>query len=111
MLKYLETKSPILNENTFSDKFTDKRVLVMGSGPSVNSVKWEELEYDAIVTTTFFYLNDKVRNLKIQWSEKSSITIVLCAKGYPSNYIKNSESFTRCYIHIIRSKSIISKWS
>ena len=34
---------------------------------------------------------DKVRNLKIQWSEKSSITIVLCAKGYPSNYIKNSE--------------------
>lgn len=64
MLKYLETKSSILNENTFSDKFTDKRVLVMGSGPSVNSVNWEKLEYDVIVTTTFFYLNDKVRNLK-----------------------------------------------
>ena len=34
---------------------------------------------------------NKISNLKINWSEKSSITIVLCAKGYPSNYIKNSE--------------------
>ena len=30
-------------------------------------------------------------NLKIEWTKKSSITIVLCAKGYPSNYIKDSE--------------------
>ena len=30
-------------------------------------------------------------DLKIEWSRKSCITIVLCAKGYPSNYIKNSE--------------------
>ena len=34
---------------------------------------------------------NQINNLKIQWTEKSSITIVLCAKGYPSNYIKNSE--------------------
>jgi len=34
---------------------------------------------------------NQIKNLKIQWSKKSSITIVLCAKGYPSNYIKNSE--------------------
>ncbi len=34
---------------------------------------------------------NRINNLKIQWTEKSSITIVLCAKGYPSNYIKNSE--------------------
>ncbi len=34
---------------------------------------------------------DKLGNLKIKWSNKNSITIVLCAKGYPSNYIKNSE--------------------
>ena len=34
---------------------------------------------------------NKLNNLKIEWSKKSSITIVLCAKGYPFNYINNSE--------------------
>ena len=34
---------------------------------------------------------NKINNLKIEWNKKSSITIVLCAKGYPSNYIKDSE--------------------
>jgi len=34
---------------------------------------------------------DKVNTIKILWNKKSCITIVLCAKGYPSNYIKNSE--------------------
>lgn len=64
MLKFLETKSSTLSDNTFSEKFTGKKVLVIGAGPSVNSVSWENIEYDSIVTTTHFYLNDKVRNLK-----------------------------------------------
>ena len=34
---------------------------------------------------------DKSNNLKIKWNKNSCITIVLCAKGYPNNYIKNSE--------------------
>ena len=34
---------------------------------------------------------NKLNTLKIEWTKKNSITIVLCAKGYPSNYIKNSE--------------------
>ena len=34
---------------------------------------------------------NKINNLKIEWINKNSITIVLCAKGYPLNYIKNSE--------------------
>jgi phosphoribosylamine--glycine ligase len=34
---------------------------------------------------------NEIHNLKIKWNKKSSIAIVLCAKGYPSNYIKNSE--------------------
>ena len=36
-------------------------------------------------------IKNKLNKLKIQWNKKNSITIVLCAKGYPSNYIKNSE--------------------
>jgi len=34
---------------------------------------------------------NNLRNLQINWSKKNSITIVLCAKGYPSKYIKDSE--------------------
>jgi phosphoribosylamine--glycine ligase len=34
---------------------------------------------------------DKLNNLKIKWNKNSCITIALCAKGYPNNYIKNSE--------------------
>ena len=64
MLKYLETKSTTLNENTLSSKFTGKKVLVMGSGNSINDVNWEALNYDCIATTTHFYLNDKVRKLQ-----------------------------------------------
>ena len=32
-----------------------------------------------------------LNNLKIEWNNDSCITIVMCAKGYPGNYIKNSE--------------------
>ena len=64
MLKRLETNSTKLSEDTFSNKFTGKKVLVMGSGNSINEVNWENLEYDCIATTTHFYLNDKIRNLK-----------------------------------------------
>jgi len=34
---------------------------------------------------------DKLDNLKIKWTKNNSITIVLCAKGYPLKHIKNSE--------------------
>ena len=34
---------------------------------------------------------NQLSNLKIDWAKKNCITIVLCAKGYPFNYIKDSE--------------------
>jgi len=34
---------------------------------------------------------NKLSDLKIEWTNNSCITIVLCAKGYPSFYIKDSE--------------------
>ena len=34
---------------------------------------------------------NKINNLKFKWNKKNCITIVLCAKGYPSKYIKDSE--------------------
>ena len=32
---------------------------------------------------------NSLKNLKIKWKEEKSMTIVLCSKGYPSNYRKN----------------------
>ena len=34
---------------------------------------------------------DKINKINILWNKKSCITIVLCAKGYPASYIKDSE--------------------
>ena len=48
------------------------------------------LETDLLEIIDYATTN-KINNLKIEWTKKSSITIVLCAKGYPYNYIKDSE--------------------
>tara|TARA_Y100001970_G_scaffold90399_1_gene113923 strand:- start:1823 stop:3088 length:1266 start_codon:yes stop_codon:yes gene_type:complete len=36
-------------------------------------------------------LKDSLDDLRIKWKEKECMTIVLCAKGYPGDYIKDSE--------------------
>ena len=48
------------------------------------------LESD-LLTILDFTTKNKIENLAIKWSRKSCITIVLCANGYPSEYIKNSK--------------------
>ncbi len=37
-----------------------------------------------------YSIKNKLNKIKIEWKFKKSITIVLCSKGYPGNYIKNS---------------------
>jgi phosphoribosylamine--glycine ligase len=44
-----------------------------------------------LVNIIDFATTDKLKKIKIKWHEENSITIVLCAKGYPGNYLKNSE--------------------
>ncbi len=34
-------------------------------------------------------IKNKLRNEKIEWRKEKSMTIVLCSKGYPRNYVKN----------------------
>ena len=36
-------------------------------------------------------ITNKLKNTKIEWKNKKSMTIVLCAKGYPGKYSKNLE--------------------
>jgi len=51
-------------------------------------------------------IDNRLDNLKIEWSKKSSITIVLCAKGYPFNYIKDSEIKNLSNISIDKNNQI-----
>tara|TARA_B100000575_G_C23111628_1_gene642189 strand:- start:513 stop:1796 length:1284 start_codon:yes stop_codon:yes gene_type:complete len=44
-----------------------------------------------IITVIENVVKNKLKNLKIQWHKEKSMTIVLCSKGYPSNYKKNVE--------------------
>ena len=48
------------------------------------------LETDLLEIINYATKN-KLNNLKIEWNKKNCITIVLCAKGYPNNYIKDKE--------------------
>lgn len=48
------------NTNLLSENVSDKKVLVLGSGPSAREVDWQSEKWDVLVTTSFFYLNDIV---------------------------------------------------
>ena len=34
---------------------------------------------------------EQLKKVDIEWYDDNAITVVLCAKGYPGNYIKDSE--------------------
>ena len=36
-------------------------------------------------------VSNKLKNIKIDWKQEKSMTIVLCSKGYPGKYKKNIE--------------------
>ena len=59
-----------------------------------------------LVNIIDFATTDKLEKIKIKWHEENSITIVLCAKGYPGNYLKNSEITNLNKININESNQI-----
>lgn len=42
-----------------------KSILIICGGPSVNSVSWENLNYDSVWSCNQFYLNEKIKNKKL----------------------------------------------
>lgn len=48
------------NTNLLLDNLSNKTVLVLGSGPSARDINWSQLNWDVLVTTSFFYLNADV---------------------------------------------------
>ncbi len=49
----------------FLNKFKGKKVLLLAGGPSTNDVKWENLDYDYIVTLNHFFKNERLKNKKV----------------------------------------------
>lgn len=49
----------------FLDQFKGKKVLLLAGGPSTNDVKWENLDYDYIVTLNHFFMNERLKNKKV----------------------------------------------
>jgi len=47
------------------EKFKGKKIMIVGGGPSTNSVNWENVDYDYLWTCNQFNRNDKLKNTKI----------------------------------------------
>ena len=50
--------------------------------------------------------NNNLSKLKIEWDNKKCITIVLCARGYPGEYVKDKEIKNLSKIHLDKSNQI-----
>ena len=51
-------------------------------------------------------INNDLSKLKIEWDNKKCITIVLCAKGYPGEYIKDKEIKNLSKVHLDKNNQI-----
>ena len=50
--------------------------------------------------------NNNLSKLKIEWDNKKCITIVLCASGYPGEYVKDKEIKNLSKIHLDKNNQI-----
>tara|TARA_R110001592_G_scaffold142133_5_gene364123 strand:+ start:8721 stop:9572 length:852 start_codon:yes stop_codon:yes gene_type:complete len=54
----------VSNTTSFLDNIKDKKVLVLGSGPSATEIDWANKDWDILVTTSFFYLVPEILEQK-----------------------------------------------
>ena len=47
------------------DKFKNKKILIVGGGPSTNDLDFNKIEADHIFTSNSFFLNNKLKNKKV----------------------------------------------
>tara|TARA_Y100001963_G_scaffold9243_1_gene11887 strand:- start:1409 stop:2170 length:762 start_codon:yes stop_codon:yes gene_type:complete len=59
-LRFLNSVSDNFNSDKLVEKFSGKKILVVGSGPSTREITWENLEFDSIITCNNFFKNDKL---------------------------------------------------
>ena len=73
------------------NQFKGKKIMVVGSGPTVDSRNWENLDYDFIFTCNRFYRNQKLKARKI-----ALVTVIsenlLCTNPEFINKLKQDQS-------------------
>ena len=82
----------------------DKSLLVVCGGPSVNSVQWENLDFDSIWACNHFYKNEKVRNKKLDLAVVHS-GVVAKFKKVSTNTLHS----TSMYINILMGRILLHK--
>jgi hypothetical protein len=92
--KCVDNEIYFLNNNKHVFENNDnKSVLILGGGPSVNSVNWDNLEYDQIWSCNQFYKNKKIMSQKIDLAMICDWRAVRDDKQLPS-LMKNLNLFT-----------------
>ena len=61
-INYMCTKLDLLKS-----RFEGKKILIVGGGPSTNTVPWEDLQYDSLWTCNEFYKNEKLKDKKVDF--------------------------------------------
>lgn len=46
-------------------KFKNSKILVIGGGPTTNEIDWNPKDYDFIFSCNHFFLNEKIKNIKV----------------------------------------------
>lgn len=59
------TDDIVYNQLADLEKFYNKRILILGGGPSTAEVNWENIEYDYIFSMNNFFMNPKLENINI----------------------------------------------
>ena len=60
-----KTSEIIYKNNSDLNKFKNKKVLVIGAGPTTNHIEWNPDNYDYIFSCNHFFLGEKVKDIKV----------------------------------------------
>ena len=72
------------------EKFKGKKILVLGAGPTTNWYDWNPDEYDYIFSCNHFFLNEKIRKIKVDLAIATS-EVNLKGKEF-LNYIQDNDT-------------------
>ena len=96
---WLDGKHSVFGEITIGQDVVDSLGLVETTKPGDKPVEPVVIIVEAVI-------NNDLSKLKIEWDNKKCITIVLCAKGYPGEYIKDKEIENLSKVHLDKNNQI-----
>jgi len=74
------------------DKFKGSKILLVGGGPSTNSINWDPNEYDHVWSCNHFFLNEKLKNTELAVVRVGDEVNVSSNNKVFHSYMENSNS-------------------